>query len=58
MEASVFSTFTSVARTALKEWRRRSRSRHELTRFSTVEHRDLGCRFDIRTEMQKPFWQA
>ena len=54
----MFSTFTSVARTAFNEWRRRSRSRQELTRFSTVERRDLGCRFDIRTEMQKPFWQA
>jgi uncharacterized protein YjiS (DUF1127 family) len=58
MEASMFSTFTSLARTVLKEWRRRSRSRQELARFGTFERRDLGCRFDLGAEIQKPFWQA
>jgi uncharacterized protein YjiS (DUF1127 family) len=57
-EASMFSTFASAARTVYKEWRRRSLSRQELARFGSVERRDLGCRFDLRAEMQKPFWQA
>ena len=42
----------------LREWRRRALSRRELTNLGIGERRDLGCRFDLHSEMRKPFWQA
>jgi uncharacterized protein YjiS (DUF1127 family) len=54
----MFSTYARVARSVFAEWRRRSRSRQELTRLGNFERHDLGCRFDVDAEMRKPFWQA
>jgi uncharacterized protein YjiS (DUF1127 family) len=54
----MFTNYTQVARTVFKEWRRRSRSRRELAVLGGCERHDLSCRFDIHSEMRKPFWQA
>ncbi len=41
------------------EWRRRSRSRYELTTLSDGSLRDIGVsRCDVDFEASKPFWQA
>jgi uncharacterized protein YjiS (DUF1127 family) len=45
-------------REIIGEWRRRSRSRRELAALGRGERHDLGVRFDLNAEMQKPFWQA
>jgi uncharacterized protein YjiS (DUF1127 family) len=54
----MFSTYTSFARSVLKEWQRRSRSRRELAQLGSFERHDLSCRYNLGAEMQKPFWQA
>jgi uncharacterized protein YjiS (DUF1127 family) len=41
----------------LREWRRRYRSRRELTQYAYHERSDLGCAADIDTEIVKPFWR-
>jgi uncharacterized protein YjiS (DUF1127 family) len=41
------------------EWRRRARSRYELTTLSDGSLRDIGLsRCDVDFEASKPFWQA
>jgi uncharacterized protein YjiS (DUF1127 family) len=41
------------------EWRRRSRTRHELETLSDATLRDIGIsRCDAARESQKPFWMA
>lgn len=45
-------------RNTIGEWRCRTRSRGELVILSELERRDLGCRFDLKAEMRKPFWQC
>jgi uncharacterized protein YjiS (DUF1127 family) len=41
------------------EWRRRSRSRHELERLSERDLADMGLtRLDVVNETQKLFWEA
>ena len=41
------------------EWRRRARSRYELTMLSDGNLRDIGLsRCDVDFEASKPFWQA
>jgi uncharacterized protein YjiS (DUF1127 family) len=45
-------------RNMIGEWWQRARSRRELAMLSEVDRRDFGCRFDVTTEIHKPFWQA
>jgi len=45
-------------REIIGEWWRRSRSRRELAMLGDVDRHDLAYRFDVITEMHKPFWQA
>jgi uncharacterized protein YjiS (DUF1127 family) len=45
-------------REILGEWRRRARSRRELAMLGDFDRNDLACRFDLKAEMRKPFWQA
>jgi uncharacterized protein YjiS (DUF1127 family) len=45
-------------RKIISEWRRRTRSRHELAMLGERGRRDLAWRFDVQSEMCKPFWQA
>jgi uncharacterized protein YjiS (DUF1127 family) len=40
------------------EWLRRARSRHELVLLDRAERRDLPCRREIDSEINKWFWQA
>lgn len=53
----LMTTFRQTRET-IGEWRRRARSRRELTVLGQFDRFDLGCRFDLNTEMRKPFWQA
>jgi len=53
----MFKRMQSVGR-ALRVWRQRSRSRHELATLGPVDRLDLGYRFDLNAEMRKPFWQS
>jgi len=42
----------------LREWRRRSRERHQLARFDDRMLRDIGLtRVDAYHEINKPFWR-
>ena len=42
-----------------KEWRRRARSRRELAALCDRSLRDIGAtRYDVYSEMHKPFWRA
>ncbi len=43
-------------REIIGEWRRRTRSRHELAMLGELGQRDLACRFDVKSEIHKPFW--
>ena len=46
-------------KTRFAEWRRRSRSRHELGYLSDATLNDIGItRCDVHREMNKPFWTA
>jgi uncharacterized protein YjiS (DUF1127 family) len=45
-------------REIIGEWRLRARSRRELAMLGEIDRHDLGCRFDVRAEVHKPFWQA
>ena len=46
-------------KTRFAEWRRRSRSRHELGYLSDATLNDIGItRCDVHREMNKPFWAA
>jgi uncharacterized protein YjiS (DUF1127 family) len=45
-------------REIIGEWRRRARSRHELAMLGEHGRRDLACRFDVQSEIRKPFWRA
>jgi uncharacterized protein YjiS (DUF1127 family) len=43
----------------IKEWRRREHGRRELAALSDRCLRDIGLtRYDVRTEVRKPFWRA
>jgi uncharacterized protein YjiS (DUF1127 family) len=43
----------------LREWRRRSRSRRELSQFTHAELQDIGLSSaDARWETKKLFWQS
>ena len=39
-------------------WRLRARSRHELAMLGELGQRDLAARFDVQSEIHKPFWRA
>jgi uncharacterized protein YjiS (DUF1127 family) len=45
-------------RKMIGEWRLRARSRRELAMLGEVDRHDLGYRFDVQSEIHKPFWQA
>jgi uncharacterized protein YjiS (DUF1127 family) len=45
-------------RKIIGEWRLRARSRHELAMLGELGQRDLACRFDVQSEIHKPFWRA
>jgi uncharacterized protein YjiS (DUF1127 family) len=45
-------------RNIITEWRRRAASRRELAMLGEFERHDLSCRFDVHSEIHKPFWQA
>jgi uncharacterized protein YjiS (DUF1127 family) len=46
-------------RSRFTEWRRRSRSRYELSYLSDATLNDIGVtRCDVYREMNKPFWTA
>ena len=45
-------------REIIGEWRRRSRSRRELTMLGQAERHDLASRFDLSAKFHKSFWQA
>jgi uncharacterized protein YjiS (DUF1127 family) len=45
-------------RQIIGEWRHRTRSRHELAMLGELGRRDLACRFDVQSEIHKPFWRA
>ena len=42
----------------LREWQRRSESRHELAMLSELDRKDLGNPDGIQAELAKPFWRA
>ena len=42
----------------IREWRRRTRSRHELAALSDSDLRDIGYPAEAKAEIQKPFWKA
>jgi uncharacterized protein YjiS (DUF1127 family) len=43
----------------LHTWRERARSRRELALIEPWVRKDLGCSsYDLRYEMNKPFWRA
>lgn len=42
----------------LREWHRRTQSRHELAMLSEIERKDLGYPERIQAEIAKPFWRA
>lgn len=42
----------------LREWRRRTSSRHELARLTDLELKDLGYPAHAEAEKAKPFWRA
>ena len=43
----------------VQTWRRRARQRRELQQFEPWLRKDIAaCRFDIETEINKPFWRA
>jgi uncharacterized protein YjiS (DUF1127 family) len=44
-------------REMIGEWRRRTRSRHELEMLGELGRRDLARRFDVQSEIHKPFWR-
>jgi uncharacterized protein YjiS (DUF1127 family) len=51
--------FWASAAVLLSEWRRRVRSRRELTKLSDLELWDLAVSRDARdVEVRKPFWCA
>lgn len=41
----------------LREWQRRSESRHELALLSELDRKDLGYPDCIQAELAKPFWR-
>ncbi|MGD8430272.1 MAG: DUF1127 domain-containing protein [Ectothiorhodospiraceae bacterium] len=44
---------------AIRVWRRRARSRAELSRFDARGRADIGVRYeDAARECRKPFWRA
>jgi uncharacterized protein YjiS (DUF1127 family) len=45
-------------RNMIDEWRRRARSRRELTLLKSAERRDLAFCGDVNAELKKWFWQA
>ena len=45
-------------REIIGEWSRRARSRHELAMLGEFSRHDLACRFDVQSEIHKPFWRA
>jgi uncharacterized protein YjiS (DUF1127 family) len=45
-------------REMIGEWRLRARSRRELAMLGEIDRHDLAYRFDVQTEVQKPFWRA
>ena len=52
------SLFAAICRT-IGLWRRRSRERAALARFTREDMRDLGIsRVDVMREVRKPFWRA
>ena len=49
----------SAAAAQLREWRKRTRERHELARLDPQMQRDIGITpADIAIEVSKPFWRA
>ncbi|MGB7034475.1 MAG: hypothetical protein WBD71_03035 [Xanthobacteraceae bacterium] len=41
----------------LREWQRRSESRHELALLSELDRKDIGDPASIQAELAKPFWR-
>jgi uncharacterized protein YjiS (DUF1127 family) len=53
-------TITAMSKVVLKvmrEWRRRYRSRQELTLYSYHERNHLSDAADVDAEISKPFWR-
>lgn len=42
---------------ALRDWRRRARSRRELAGLSELDLKDLGYPAGVEAEKHKPFWR-
>ncbi len=57
-EEPMLTTTFRQTREIIGEWRRRTRSRHELAMLGELGQRDLACRFDVKSEIHKPFWRA
>jgi uncharacterized protein YjiS (DUF1127 family) len=54
----MLTTIFRQTRSTIGEWHRRARSRRELAMLGEIERCDLGYRFDVNTEIHKPFWQG
>ncbi len=53
----VLGTFAKSAWAVLRDWRRRSRSRWELSTYYH-ERKDLGFAPELDAELSKPFWRT
>ena len=55
--ANLVGAFAASILALLREWRRRSRSRWELSSYSYHERADLGFAPEFDAELTKPFWR-
>jgi uncharacterized protein YjiS (DUF1127 family) len=55
--ANLVGAFAASVWALLREWRRRARSRWELSSYSYHERADLGFAAELDAELTKPFWK-
>jgi len=55
--ANLAGAFVAAIWALLSEWRRRSRSRWELSTYAHHERADLGFGAELDAELTKPFWR-